>query len=1297
MIHRLCPNSCILAKTFKLSAGLLVLTSFLYAQDVNDEEDVYELSPFVVDASDDMGYYASQSLAGGRLSTDIINTGSSIEVVTADFMDDIGANDISELLQYTNNTEIGGVLGNFAGVDVDTSQGNVNTASSQRNPDANSRIRGLSSPDNTRNFFKTNIPFDQYNTERVDINRGSNSFLFGLGSPSGLINANLSKADFQERSKVRFRLGSGGDRPSYRGEFDFNRVLIDDKLAIRVAAVMNRTQYRQEPTFRDDNRIYAALTFHPFDHKRTTIRAHFESGDTQMNSASKVLPYQALDTWMEYRIPIDVDYNVRYYRNQYGPNQGDINTKPDRFDEIPELREIGSYWASYTLADESDPNSKVAQDEDGNWILERPGIGGLINNMGANGYSLIFDGSNGDNPSFVLQNQMRSIADVADRGTGNYKKVNGVYVWNTKTTGDSWWSPDGKTNGNASMRVYQNSRSGDDRGVGWFKQGITDLEMFDFTKQQLSWDNDFVYLDFYNYNFSIEHLFLDGKAGVELSYNFENYVRDTWTAFTGSGAEIMIDINETMPYPQYGDAGEVLMPYWDENGNLVNGGAPNPNFGRPYIVSKTGRGWNRNDSAAMRATAFYKLDFEEYSENRGWLKWLGSHTFSFLGDSSVEEYEYFGTTLRSFAEEVDVAMHLGDSSARKATTSIRNVPRIVYIGPSVQSYLGDSVWDPNTPVSMSDIIIEPATYDLLIDDGFTMPMTYWNKGEEDLAENQIGLRDYINGNESWSQATFAPEWIPDEGVQIRHTEIKSWAFNTQSFFLNRHLVLNAGYREDYIDNWANKTANKLTADYIPDISQDGFLWEDGDYFEIEKGPDGDGTFGYGAVLHWPTGIIKLPMKTDISFHYNYSKNFVPETGRFGLEKNADGDLEFVALASPQGESKDYGVTFQMFDRKLIVRLNWYENTLIGKDSSLNNVFNQNLSKMFAWYGNNNETITMLDSSDGTIHGEYDGVISNFEEIDSRRDAQLNDDGDPIVIDDSDPDNPIYLMETDEMVIADEWPEWERTVQARNELYDILQSGYWQLKEERNRLTIFNDGSIDNEWLNGLTDLEDIKAEGFEANITWNPTRNWRMRINIARQETTSSNIAPRLERFITEDWLPWVLEYGDLDWSNSAAPLNGDTIEVNVNENLLKYFTTMAQDGFPNSEVREWRVNMVTNYTFREGRLKGFSLGGSMRYQSDAAIGYPLIEDEVLPGQYIMVGDIENPYFGEELVSFDVQFGYSRNIWDGVNWQIQVNIKNLQNMSSDNLSPVVAQPDGSYARVQFDPPLTWQITSTFRW
>jgi hypothetical protein len=1066
-----------------------------------------------------------------------------------------------------------------------------------------------------------------------------------------LINNQLAKAQFNDRTKLRFRVGSGGERPSFRSELDVNRVIIKNKLAVRVAGMMNRTQYRQRPNYRDDNRIYGTLTWHPFDNqKKTTIRAHWESGDQRSSNVSTVLPVQSLDTFVEHRIPINVDYNIRYWRQQYGPSKTDID-KGNRFPEedVASILAQGSYWPSY-------PDGGTYQ---------RAGIN-TIGTLAANGYAIVFDGSNGADPSRVFSNQLQSANDLWFRGDGKWQKKGSLFYYKEKTeNGDPWWSPVGnRTAASPSMRMYTNSVNNDDRGLGWYKQGVTDLELFDFTKQSLSGNNDLIAVDFYNYNFAIEHLFLDGKAGFEVAFDFQNHVREAYTALSSGGVEIAVDINKTIPQPQVDGSGNVIYPEYytidnapntnlintpvtDENGLVVGGALPNPNFGRPFVVSKAGRGWNRNDRQALRFTSFYKLDFEDLSGDDGWLRWLGSHTFSALADSNVEEYEYFGRTLRSFAEDFDVGLHLGDESATKPTTAIRNVPKIAYIGPPIQSYLGDEVWNPNTPLNMSDIIIYPAPYNMVIPYDYKKTFTYWNKGADAPA---------INGDEYWAQGTFAPQWTPDEGVQIRHTEITSFAVNAQSFFFNRHLVINTGYREDYIDSWLNKEVSKPAPLFIPDISPEAFRWQDVEPEVINKGPEGQGTFGWGAVLHWPKNIIKLPESMDVSFHYNTSENFVPDTSRLTIGP----DVDIVRLSSPKGESLDYGVTFQLFDRKLIVRLNWYENILIGADSSLNNVFNQNLSKMFAFYNKVNFKVTELDSSDNTINGVYDGQI-NADDIELARNYEYDEDGETVI-----------SSETDAEVIAREWPAWDRTVQARNELEQLLHTGYWQIKDSRGRLNVFEDGSVDTEWVNGLTDLEDLKAEGFEASFTINPTRSLRMRLNIARQETVRSNIAPNLTRFVEGDWLPY--------------------------ENLLKYFTTKAQDGFPSDEVREWRVNFVSNYSFRDGPLKGFSIGASARWQSDAAIGYPLtdVQLESLQGATITIGDVLNPYRGEEQYSFDMSCGYSKR-FGKTNWQIQLNLRNLQNIDSDNLSDVIAQPDGSAAKVRWDPPFQWQITNTFRW
>ena len=84
-------------------------------------------------------------------------------------------------------------------------------------------MRGLANADNTRDFFLTSIPWDGFNTERIEINRGPNAMLFGTGSPAGIINQTTSKAYVENNStELLFELSNFG---STRAQLDNNTVL----------------------------------------------------------------------------------------------------------------------------------------------------------------------------------------------------------------------------------------------------------------------------------------------------------------------------------------------------------------------------------------------------------------------------------------------------------------------------------------------------------------------------------------------------------------------------------------------------------------------------------------------------------------------------------------------------------------------------------------------------------------------------------------------------------------------------------------------------------------------------------------------------------------------------------------------------------------------------------------------------------------------------------------------------------------------------------------------------------------
>lgn len=240
----------------------------------------------------------------------------------------------------------------------------------------------------------------------------------------------------------------------------------------------------------------------------------------------------------------------------------------------------------------------------------------------------------------------------------------------------------------------------------------------------------------------------------------------------------------------------------------------------------------------------------------------------------------------------------------------------------------------------------------------------------------------------------------------------------------------------------------------------------------------------------------------------------------------------------------------------------------------------------------------------------------------------------------------------------------------------------------------------------LSETTDLVAEGYEFELTYNPTSNMRIALNITQQEARRSNIAPNLTRYF-EQWVGFIEAAGPdgpfiptgnnllhtplrtQAWaanSHGGRPLRQSSVGGN-------YFKQVALAGSDNPEVREYRVNILGNYSFTEGRLKGFNVGGALRWQDEAAIGYPVVSQEAF-GLTVPISDVFNPYFDDGHEFFDAWIGYRGKIFDDkVDWRIQLNIRNV--FADGDPVPIQRQPDGSVARVSIPVPRQFVLSNTF--
>ncbi|HEY4248385.1 MAG TPA: TonB-dependent receptor plug domain-containing protein [Lacunisphaera sp.] len=247
-----------------------------------------ELSPFQVNAAKDQGYQATSSMSGTRLNSKLEDIAASLSVVTKQQLDDTAAIDINDVFKYEANTE-----GTYQWTSLSVDRGNV-TDNVANDPNGANRVRGLSSANVAVGGFSTTLPFDTYNIDAIEISRGPNSSIFGLGNTGGGVNIITAQAN-DSKSITAFSTRGDSDG-GYRGTFDINRPLIDGKLGLRVLGLYQDQGFEQKPSSDLTRRLELALTAHPF--KSTTIRGSFESYRNYNSRPNSVTPRDMTTDWI---------------------------------------------------------------------------------------------------------------------------------------------------------------------------------------------------------------------------------------------------------------------------------------------------------------------------------------------------------------------------------------------------------------------------------------------------------------------------------------------------------------------------------------------------------------------------------------------------------------------------------------------------------------------------------------------------------------------------------------------------------------------------------------------------------------------------------------------------------------------------------------------------------------------------------------------------------------------------------------------------------------------------------------
>jgi outer membrane receptor protein involved in Fe transport len=1216
----------------------------------DDDGAVVVLTPFEVSAATDRGYQATQTLAGTRIRTDLRDVSSAISVITPEFMQDIGATDSTTLLQYTPNAEVAGTRGTYAGLGNATS---VDETSNLRAPQNASRVRGLAAPDNTRDFFGTDIPWDSFNVSRIDINRGANSFLFGLGSPAGIVNAGIRNPEYYNRGTAEFRVGS---YDSLRGSLDVNQVLVDQMLAIRVGGLWDHEKFRQSFTYEDDERLYGAIRFDPqlFRDRtwRTSLRLKYEHGDVDANRPRILPPQDSITPWFR---PVD---------------------PTSMFGGMGKVSAVNGYTVGSSASTFNPWLASLVNQQQPLWFIDGASnqlyriYGGYVNTGSLNPNGTL----RGVGDSIIGQRYADVFAQL-----GSFSQ----YANNARLP-------------NAQYGQYRNF-------------SLSDPSVFDFYNHLIDGPTKNEWEGWDAYNIELSQTAWDDRFAVQFSYDRQKYERGR-QALLGNPT-LNIDILRN------------FQDYVVGTNNATNANVANPNFGRPFVAGGPGRGDSyESDREVYRGTLFAELRASDVIENEFLVKLLGKHRLN-----GVYGDETYSTENRGWQMHANSQAYAA-YKLRGSPDGITNLPptAVIYLGPSLASantagnarisgilapvtlqdgniYQFDSTWRNPTGVNLSDPWIVPAgpLRDVPIFNGApvinpTTGQPYAELTQISNPANYVGwnsnfhneLLRYNNG-EDLSLLTAA-------GKSLRQT--KSRAGSWQGYLWNESIVATLGWRFDEVKS-KSVTAQPQGAAARGALNINPSVYRLPDEFPENQVFKDHSTAG-GVVVHLNRLLgDRDPLPINVSLTYNKSNNFQVTDLRRGIY----GD----PISNPTGATKDYGILLSTKDEKYSLRAIKYETNQTSTNTQLDHsgirntivdALNWRNIKLYYIAGYDWSTAGQTDLTpytgrrylwdpayvDNTTGRPVASGVSTTPPANSTLEttAQAN----------ARRDAAIGAINNFQNFLAGKgyFPAWNFGSGPTTQSALQTRAQYEANPTAPNPLSVYDYRTTPQ--MQGFAVTNDTQSEGYEFELTANPTPNWRLLFNASKTEAVRSNVGgPVLDELVSTIDQLMAGPAGDLVRFNSDYSASNELRQA-WNPWRGQYTLMKLQENTAASELRKWRYNIVTNYRFNEGRLRGFGIGGSYRWQDKVVIGYPVIPDPVNPA--LASFDLSKPYYGPSEDAFDAWLSYERRLTSRVNWRIQLNGRNL--FGKDELIPISVQPDGqTWAAARIAPHREWFITNTF--
>lgn len=253
------------------------------------DDEVVALSPFEV-VAESKGYFASNSMSGTRFNTKLEDLASSLTVMTMEQMQDFAMLDVNDVLNFTAGTE---GTATFTDYTIDR-QGQL-TDNVQVDPNNANRVRGILAANQSFGNIEVNrMVSDRLIIDGVEVGRGPNANVFGLGYAAGTVNQVPASANLtRDKSRVEVRADS---YDGYRSTLDLNRVIRPGVLAIRASGAFQHDGFVRKPSGMNTVRYNGFVKFQPA--RNTTLSASYLHYRSNGNRPNFTPPRDDISDWV---------------------------------------------------------------------------------------------------------------------------------------------------------------------------------------------------------------------------------------------------------------------------------------------------------------------------------------------------------------------------------------------------------------------------------------------------------------------------------------------------------------------------------------------------------------------------------------------------------------------------------------------------------------------------------------------------------------------------------------------------------------------------------------------------------------------------------------------------------------------------------------------------------------------------------------------------------------------------------------------------------------------------------------